>query len=89
MCPLRYIVFALSALVALIALVYSRGEVEDEFDELEPLEGDADADADGKEQALLSRPAPRKTSVVDFFTGRYLMTKYRQWSGRRVLSAGL
>jgi len=59
MCPLRYVVFFVSALVALAVLMCSSSVELVEADESE------------KEE---------KTSIVDFFTGRYL---YNKWSDYR------
>jgi hypothetical protein len=83
MCPLRYIVFAVSALVALLVLVYGGPSGEEEQQQqlkaklVEGAEGEAAAAAGAPQQA--QPVASRKTSVVDFFTGRYLMRMWAQY----------
>jgi hypothetical protein len=81
MCPLRYIVFAVSALVALLVLVYGGPSGEEEQQQQlkaklgEGAEGEAAQGAPQQAQPAASR----KTSVVDLFTGRYLMRMWAQY----------
>ncbi len=81
MCPLRYIVFAVSALVALLVLVYGgpSGEEEQQLQLkaklAEGAEGEPAVGAPQQAQPVSSR----KTSVVDFFTGRYLLRMWAQY----------
>mmetsp|Transcript_13208 Transcript_13208/g.16448 ORF Transcript_13208/g.16448 Transcript_13208/m.16448 type:complete len:103 (+) Transcript_13208:339-647(+) len=63
MCPLRYIVLAVSALVALIVLLWPYGEEKD----VHMLLKDED-EKDEKKQ---------ETRAIDFLTGRYLYEKYK------------
>jgi len=70
MCPLRYIVFAVSALVALIILVWGWDEEKEVVIE----------DSINKEKKL----ERKKSSVVDFFTGKYL---YRKWNEYKEMMA--
>ena len=83
MCPLRYIVFAISAIVALIVLFWGRSADTDEDALTRKLNAgaiDGESAAPEEEQLVSSE----KTSIVDFFTGKYLM---RQWRKYRQLSA--
>mmetsp|Transcript_451 Transcript_451/g.1127 ORF Transcript_451/g.1127 Transcript_451/m.1127 type:complete len:88 (-) Transcript_451:283-546(-) len=83
MCPLRYIVFAVSAIVALVVLLWGQSDADDELQK--KLIGEGEAAAEGKEgEAAEGVSAPPKTSIVDFFTGKYL---YRKWTQYRALQA--
>jgi len=76
MCPLRPLLFIVSALVALAVLLLGRHKTEEEADEeLRRRLGGASGhgEQEGKE---IDKP---KASIVDFFTGRYLINKFRSW----------
>mmetsp|Transcript_20140 Transcript_20140/g.35798 ORF Transcript_20140/g.35798 Transcript_20140/m.35798 type:complete len:81 (-) Transcript_20140:125-367(-) len=78
MCPLRYIVFAVSALVALIVLIWGSGDDAEESMRKKLLAGEK---SEGK---AVEEAEPVKTSVFDFFNGKYL---YRKWNQYRAISA--
>jgi len=65
MCPLRYIVFAISALLAIFVLLWTRKQEEDEFLKDKILEE--------------TETETRKTTVVDFLTGRYIYDKWMEY----------
>ena len=81
MCPLRYIVLFVSALVALVIMVWG---VKDSSDEkLEKLLDDEDENDHVADQSE-SKPV-RQTRAVDFITGRYLYDKYQLYQKRKDL----
>ncbi|GBG24431.1 Hypothetical Protein FCC1311_006492 [Hondaea fermentalgiana] len=81
MCPLRYIVFAVSALVALVVLVWGGPKsVAVEDDKRGKLLTGKDGDSDDLQQTDdKEASAPRPTSIIDFFTGRYLLERYKEY----------
>lgn len=94
MCPLRYIVFAVSAIVALIVLFWGQSSPEklenaklsnDNDDSKEKLlnEGSNETSSSSKEisSGKLQNESKRSTRPIDFFTGRYLYDKYREYRG--------
>ncbi len=80
--------FAVSALVALLVLVYGGPSGEEEQQQQHQLKAKLGVGAEG--EAAQGAPqqaqpaASRKTSVLDFFTGRYLM---RMWAQYRAAAA--
>lgn len=82
MCPLRYIVLFVSALVALVIMVWGVKDTSD--DKLEKL---LDEDEKVNENPADKSDPVRQTRAVDFITGRYLYDKYLLYQKRKEISS--
>ena len=73
MCPLRYIILAVSAVVALLLLMYSSADVKDLLA--------IDEGSDGSERRE-EEEERKPTRPVDFITGQYLYDTWREYRDR-------
>ena len=80
MCPLRYIILAVSAVVALLLLMYGQTEEKDPLAIEASGEGEESESKEGEEERKPTRP-------VDFITGRYLYNAWRDYRDRQAASA--
>lgn len=82
MCPLRYIILFISALVALVVLVWGIKDEEDEkLNSLLNADDRSTAEEKSKERAGAEEEIPgdtrRPARMIDFLNGRYLYDKYQ------------
>ena len=82
MCPLRYIILFISALVALVVLVWGIKDEEDEkLNSLLSADDRSTAEEKSKERAgaeeEIPGDTPRPARMIDFLNGRYLYDKYQ------------
>ena len=80
MCPLRYVILAVSAVVALLLMMYGQSETKDPL----AVDDGQSITKEGEETSETAKEGEKpKTRPLDFITGRYLYNVWKDFRGQR------